>query len=225
MNELQVFSFKSSQPIRATTDDEGVVWFVAADVCQSLEIANSRDALSRLDDDEKDDVGITDAIGRRQTTSVINESGLYSLILTSRKPEAKQFKRWVTHEVLPAIARHGFYATPAMLERLQIIGAQTQGAITEYAHQFDLMDKRIKKLESLLELKAGASEWMSVNAYRVQNDMTPLMTYDLLKASQRATALSERYGYVIHYKTGLLGSNSQYHIAILNEMYPTDRGE
>lgn len=84
-------------------------WFVLTDVCRVLDIKNARDAASRLDDDEKDDVGITDAIGRQQKTTVINESGLYSLILTSRKDEAKRFKKWVTSEVLPAIRRTGFY--------------------------------------------------------------------------------------------------------------------
>ncbi|MDE2397502.1 MAG: Bro-N domain-containing protein [Burkholderiales bacterium] len=63
---------------------------MAADVCAALGVANSRDALTRLDDDEKDDVGLTDAIGRQQRTAIVNESGLYSLILGSRKPEAKR---------------------------------------------------------------------------------------------------------------------------------------
>jgi prophage antirepressor-like protein len=81
-------------------------WFVAADVCAALEIVNSRDALSRLDDDEKG-VGSTDTLGGKQEVAIVNESGLYSLILTSRKPEARRFKKWVTAEVLPAIRRTG----------------------------------------------------------------------------------------------------------------------
>lgn len=88
-------------------------WFVAADVCEALTIANHRDAVTKLDDDEKDGVGIADAIGREQETTIINESGLYSLILTSRKPEAKKFKKWVTSEVLPAIRKTGRYEIPS----------------------------------------------------------------------------------------------------------------
>lgn len=81
-------------------------WFVAADVCSALTIANSRDAISKLDDDEKGVVNAGTPGGKREL-SIINESGLYALILTSRKPEAKKFKKWVTSEVLPALRRTG----------------------------------------------------------------------------------------------------------------------
>ncbi len=91
---------------------KGLIWFVLADVCRVLEIANSRHAAKRLDDDEKDDVVINDAIGREQSTTIINESGLYSLILTSRKMAAKRFKKWVTAEVLPALRATGRYEIP-----------------------------------------------------------------------------------------------------------------
>lgn len=89
-------------------------WFVANDVCRVLEIGNPRDALTRLDDDERDCVGITDAIGRERETNIINESGLYALVLTSRKEQAKRFRKWVTAEVLPAIRRTGRYTHPAL---------------------------------------------------------------------------------------------------------------
>lgn len=87
------------------------MWFVAADVCRALEISNSRDAVARLDDDEKG-VGSADTLGGKQGMQIINEPGLYTLVLGSRKPEAKTFKRWVTHEVLPAIRKTGSYKTP-----------------------------------------------------------------------------------------------------------------
>lgn len=92
---------------------EDAPWWVAADVCRVLEISNTRDALSRLDEDERDGVGITDAIGRSQTMNVINESGFYKLVLTSRKPAAKRFTKWVTAEVLPALRTRGRYEMPA----------------------------------------------------------------------------------------------------------------
>lgn len=91
---------------------EDAPWWVAADVCRVLEISNTRDALSRLDEDERDGVGITDAIGRSQTMNVINESGFYKLVLTSRKPAAKRFTKWVTAEVLPALRTRGRYEMP-----------------------------------------------------------------------------------------------------------------
>src|SRR5690606_1640015 len=92
-----------SFPTRRSSD------LVAKDVCDILDIKNNRDAISRLDDDEKDAVGITDSIGRKQQTTIISESGLYNLIFLSRKPEAKQFKRWITHEVIPTIRKTGGY--------------------------------------------------------------------------------------------------------------------
>lgn len=91
-------------------------WFVAKDVCNALEVKNTSDALSRLDDDEKGVVS-TDTLGGTQDTLIVNEPGLYSLILGSRKPQAKPFKRWVTHEVIPSIRKHGAYMTEAALEQ------------------------------------------------------------------------------------------------------------
>lgn len=83
-------------------------WFVAMDVCKILDIKNSRDALSRLDDDEKGMVN-TDTLGGYQELATVNESGLYSLIFKSRKAAAKHFKKWVTSEVLPSIRKTGGY--------------------------------------------------------------------------------------------------------------------
>ena len=105
--QLTPFQFDSTR-VRTITDDQGSIWFVAADVCEALTISNSRDAISRLDDDEKG-VGNADTLGGEQSLTIINESGLYSLILTSRKPEAKRFKKWVTSEVLPSIRKTGGY--------------------------------------------------------------------------------------------------------------------
>lgn len=105
----RVFDFEDHAVRILGTPDEP--WFVAADVCRVLEIANSRDAISSLDGDEKG-VATTDTLGGKQDVTIINESGLYSLIFRSRKPQAKAFKRWVTHEVLPAIRKTGKYVTP-----------------------------------------------------------------------------------------------------------------
>lgn len=115
-NQLQIFNYQSKQ-VRTVTKD-GEPWFVAKDVCDILEISNGRDAVSRLDDDEKDAVGITDAIGREQQTTIISESGVYALVFTSRKPEAEQFKRWIRKEVLPSIRKHGAYMTPQKIEEV-----------------------------------------------------------------------------------------------------------
>ena len=114
-NELQVFNSSEFGNVRVVQVD-GEPWFVAADVCRALEISNSRDAVARLDDDEKG-VGSTDTLGGKQGMQIINEPGLYTLVLGSRKPEAKAFKRWVTHEVLPSIRKHGSYKTKQSSDR------------------------------------------------------------------------------------------------------------
>lgn len=119
-NELQVFNSSEFGNVRVVQVD-GEPWFVAADVCRALKISNSRDAVARLDDDEKG-IGSTDTLGGKQGMQIINEPGLYTLVLGSRKPEAKTFKRWVTHEVLPAIRKTGSYKTPtSQQERLEVM--------------------------------------------------------------------------------------------------------
>ena len=110
MNNLQIFNNDQFGQIRTTVKD-GAPLFVAADVCRALEIQNHKDAIKRLDDDEKSGVVLTDPHGRPQETNCVTESGLYSLVLGSRKPEAKAFKRWITHEVLPTIRQTGGYVS------------------------------------------------------------------------------------------------------------------
>lgn len=110
--DVEVFSFSSTNiPVRVQLI-QGEPWFVAADACRILGISNNRDAVSRLDDDERmDGVGITDTMGRRNYVTMVSESGLYSMIFQSRKPEARKFRKWVTSEVLPSIRKKGYYGT------------------------------------------------------------------------------------------------------------------
>lgn len=111
-NEIQQFDFKGAT-LRTLTDEAGEPWFVAKDVCGILEIGNPSDALKRLDDDERSRFNL----GRQGETNIVNEAGLYSLVLGSRKPEAREFRRWVTHEVLPSIRKHGAYMTQQTLDK------------------------------------------------------------------------------------------------------------
>lgn len=109
MNELQNFNFSGQNVRIITINDEP--WFVGKDVSDILGYSNSRKALSDHVDDEDKGVTKSDTLGGSQNITIINESGLYSLILKSKKTEAKQFKRWVTSEVLPTIRKHGAYMT------------------------------------------------------------------------------------------------------------------
>jgi anti-repressor protein len=112
-NELQTF-FYNGKNVR-TIWKNGELWWVLKDVCDALEISNSGNITARLDDDEKG-IHLMDTLGGIQKLTIINESGLYKIILRSDKPEAKKFQRWVTHEVLPSIRRHGAYISPRKVE-------------------------------------------------------------------------------------------------------------
>lgn len=114
--EIQRFDFKGAA-LRTLTDESGEPWFVAKDACSVLELNNVSQALTRLDDDEKSSIILNDGTPGNPNKAIVSESGLYSLILASRKPEVHEFKRWVTHEVLPQIRKHGAYMTQQTLDK------------------------------------------------------------------------------------------------------------
>lgn len=119
MNDIKVFEYESTR-VRAA-EVGGEPFFVAKDVCVILGIDNHRDAVSRLDEDERGSV-VVDTLGGKQAVTAVNESGLYSLILTSRKPEAKAFKKWITSDVLPSIRKTGSYSVPQTEDQLIAAG-------------------------------------------------------------------------------------------------------
>lgn len=154
MSKIATFLFET-RTIRTQTDEVGDPWFVASDVCEALTIGNSRDAVGRLDDDEKG-VGTIDTLGGKQDVSIINESGLYSLIMTSRKPEAKRFKKWVTSEVLPVIRKTGSYAvapkSPAhMLLAMAQQFVEIEAEQRRQAEQVAVMSESVAVLEAKLD--------------------------------------------------------------------------
>ncbi|HER2290307.1 TPA: phage antirepressor [Streptococcus pyogenes] len=111
----EIFNFKGQEVRTVTIDDEP--YFVGKDVAEILGYAKARNAIaSHVDDEDKKDAPIQGTLGGTQTMTIINESGLYSLILSSKLPQAKEFKRWVTSEVLPTIRKHGMYATDELLD-------------------------------------------------------------------------------------------------------------
>ena len=127
LSSLLPFHYEGAQ-IRVLTDSQGAPWFIAADLCSCLGIRNPSDALSRLDDDEKG-LGPTETLKGQQSLATVNESGLYALVLSSRKPEAKRFKRWITHEVLPAIRLTGSYAVPNLASSQPALPANKQDSV------------------------------------------------------------------------------------------------
>lgn len=114
-NEVRVWNYESSE-VR-TVQVNGEPWFVLADVCKVLEISNSRNISSRLEPDEKG-VTLVDTLGGTQQMTIINESGLYAVVLRSDKPQAKPFRKWVTSEVLPSIRKHGSYSVQSQFADL-----------------------------------------------------------------------------------------------------------
>lgn len=165
--EITTFEF-GDLPLRTVTVGTEP-WFVAVDVCRALEIGNARQAVSYLDDDEVRQAPVTtdDGSGRVLMTNVVSEAGLYSLILRSRKPEAKAFKRWVTHEVLPAIRRTGSYTAPAAeLDELEVARRYVQALEAKAAIEAELAEAA-PKAQSWDTLAAAEGDWSVRDAAKV----------------------------------------------------------
>lgn len=147
MNELAIFKNEKFGEVRTITI-EGEPWFVAADVCKALEISNPTDAIKRLDEDEKARFNLGWSGG---DTNAVNEPGLYTLVLGSRKKEAKEFKRWITHEVVPALRKHGgYFLGEEHMDDEQLLAQAVlvaQRKLEERTAQLEAANKKIEKLE------------------------------------------------------------------------------
>lgn len=146
MNELQIFSNPEFGQVR-TVEIEGEPWLVGKDVAEALGYTNPRKALAdHVDEEDKrqgDGVTIRDPMGREQNPTVINESGLYSLVLSSKLPGAKRFRRWVTSEILPTLRRQGTYTMQPPKSAMELLRLQSQA-------MFEL-DERVNALEDKVE--------------------------------------------------------------------------
>jgi len=155
--ELQVYKNAEFGSVR-TTKIAGQPYFVGKDVADILGYSNTRKALiDHVDKEDKDDVTIRDAIGRNQTMTAINESGLYSLILSSKMPNAKKFKRWVTNEVLPAIRKHGLYATDDLIANPDLAIAAFTALKEEREKNKELMAAVAIGQQQIAEMKPKAT--------------------------------------------------------------------
>lgn len=159
MERLQVFNY-SGKNVR-TVDNGGETWWVLKDVCDVLDIKNPSQMADRLDEDER---AMFD-IGRQGQANIINESGLYNVILRSDKPEAKPFKKWVTSEVLPSIRKHGLYAVDELIANPDLaIKALT--ALKEEREQRRLAEVEREKLKIELDY---SKEWLSIKRVAAMN--------------------------------------------------------
>jgi anti-repressor protein len=166
-----IFQYEGKQ--FRTVIQDGEPWFVANDVCEILDFANPSETLKRLDEDEVNSTEVIDTLGRKQNTNVVNEAGLYSLVLGSRKPEAKQFKRWVTHEVLPAIRKHGAYMTPEALEKVLL----NPDTIIQLAQTLKSEQEKSRQLAATIE----TNKPKVIFAESVEASKTSILIGDLAK--------------------------------------------
>jgi len=150
VNDLQIFSY-GDKPIRTVKKDEEI-WWVLRDVCDALNIVDSKAVPRRLEPDEVRQIPLNDSKGRIQMQYVINEPGLYNVILRSDKPEAKDFKRWVTHEVLPTLRRTGSYdlAAAQPMSPAQLLAAQAQ-LLVEMERRVDEVQGQTQALEAKMD--------------------------------------------------------------------------
>lgn len=168
--ELQIFSNSEFGEIRTITKDNEP-WFVASDICRSLDLSNPTMAMQRIDDDEKAKFNLGLSGGE---TNCVNEYGLYSLALASRKKEAKDFKRWITHEVLPSIRKNGGY----------IAGQETMSDEELMAKALLVANNKIAERDKIIEQKQARIEQMKpkeIFANAVATSHTSILVGDLAK--------------------------------------------
>lgn len=184
MNEIQIFSNAEFGEIRTMTDEHGEVWFVGKDVAERLGYVKPRNAIAdHVDEDDTLKWGVTDSLGRNQETILINESGLYSLVLSSKLPTAKKFKRWVTSEVLPTIRKHGAYMTENVLEQT--------------IQNPDYMIGLLNELKAEQEKRKALQTTVAIQNQQIQEMQPKASYYDLVlncKDLLSTTEISKDYG-------------------------------
>jgi len=155
MNTIQIYRYENCD-VR-TVNKNGEPWFVAADVCKVLELGNPTMALERLDEDEKALISIEGLSRGNDNGNIINEPGLYTLILGSRKPQARAFKRWITHDVIPSIRKYGVYATDELLADPDVLIAALQELKAEREHTKLLQLTAAIQEQQIAEMQPKAS--------------------------------------------------------------------
>ena len=199
MNDIQIFQYQD-KPVR-TIQKDGEPWWVLKDVCEVLELSTPARVTERLDGDEVSQTHIIDSIGRQQETTIINESGLYNVILRSDKPNAKPFRKWVTSEVLPSIRKTGQYKTP-------------QKAMSDYQSMMAATRRKNADIREALILERMANQYEGTYKQVLHAHATKVLTGEFLlplpKLEQKtfsAEEIGEKLGISAH-KVGQLANRA-----------------
>ena len=227
MKELEVFRFNEMVTRVINLNDEP--WWVVKDVCDILGISDVSDAVERLDNDEKGR-GFIPTPGGKQAMLIINESGLYSLIIRSNKPEAKKFQKWITSEVLPSIRKHGAYMTPATIDSiiadpdsaiklLQTLKAEREAKLA-LAAQVEVVSKERDALEIELD---KSKEWMTIKKVADINGLSwKDLSWQLMIKKSKAMGVPYPKVFDANFPNGV----NSYHISVWKAAYPyLDYGE
>ena len=190
-NKIKVFENAEFGSVRTVTIN-GEPWFVGKDVCSILNLSNPTIAVSRLDEDERAKFNL----GRQGDATIVNEPGLYTLVLGSRKPEAKAFKRWITHEVIPSIRKNGVYATPEFLQKTISDHQWAMGVLQALA---DAQDKIAVQQKQISEMKPKATYYdLVLQTKNAVNITTIAKDYGL----SAVTLNKKLHDYGVQYKQG-----------------------
>ena len=211
MSNIIPFNYESQQ-IRLIQDEQGEPWWIAKDVCDILELTNVAMAVKSLDDDEK---GVSKVYtpGGEQELLTVNEPGLYTLIIRSNKPDAKKFKRWITHEVLPSIRKTGKYEIDSPSE-IDLIIKSAQALKKIELKQID-HDNRLSILEAKSHQNSGQTGYWTITAWCKLNNLNITLTEAMQRGRETAKlskewdveigkVRDERFGEVNSYREDLL---------------------
>jgi prophage antirepressor-like protein len=215
---MQIIPFEyESKQIRILQDENGEPWWIVADVCDLLGLTNPTEAIRALDEDEKRTLRISEGGPER---NIINEAGLYALIMRSTKPEAKKFKRWVTHEVLPAIRKTGRYDL-ALSSELDLI-IQTAQAMKKIESKAAEHDQRLALLEAKSHQNSGQTGYWTITAWCKLNNLS-LSLDEAMHKGRRAAKLSVEWGAEIgKVHDERFGVVNSYREDVLAEVFTTD---
>lgn len=212
-NEIvpQVFDSEEFGTIRAMRGDDGEPWFVLKDVMSALDIHNPTETVKGLDEDEFTTTELTDSMGRDQRSYIVSEAGLYSLVLKSRKPGARRFKRWVTHEVLPALRRDGAYVASDGTEDDATLMARALKAADRALRERDARIAALEPKAGMFDSCMDGGRWSSVTEVSrllhqydrsiTRSRLFDLMTRDgIITRDRQASKEGIDRGYVVNYQ-------------------------